>query len=161
MSPRRSPGNAPRAPLRKRLRRHIAPRPVATGIAVFWLVLALVGGSFVAWERLSFPDWTLWQRLLAGLLPLFALALCLLYCFRPVAFAILHCTLLPLLALSAVVFASVSGRPDLAILFVPLCLILVPFLVRELRKKPPPPPVDFFPGARTAGASQALTHPSP
>ena len=136
----------------------MAPRPVATGIALFWLVLAIVGGAFVAWQG---PDWPLWQRLLAVLVRLFALGLVLLYCFRPNAFSILHCALLPLLALAAVVFAVVSGRLDLAVLFVPLCLLLVPFLVRELRKKLPPPPIDFFPGARTAGASQALRHPYP
>lgn len=135
-------------------------RPVATGIALCWLLLAILGSAFIALERLSFPDWVLWQRLLAVLVPLFPLGLVLLYCFRPNAFSILHCVLLPLLALSSVVFAVVdSDQIYFALLFGPLCLLAVPVLVRELRKKPPPPPIDFFPGARTAGASQALRPP--
>jgi hypothetical protein len=134
---------------------------VATGIALIWLLLAIVGGVFTAWYRLSVPDFPLWQRLLACLVRLFALSLSLLYCFRPVAFARLHCALLPLLALAAAVYAAVTSQLSLAVLIVPLCLLPVPFLVRELRKKTPPPPVDFFPGAHTAGAYQALNHPHP
>lgn len=161
MKRRRPHRNAPRAPLRKRLRRHMAPRPVATVIAVGWLLLAIVGAFWAAWCRPFFPDWPVWQRLLACMAPLFALSLSLLYCFRPVAFARLHVVLLPLLALACVVFAVVAADPFPAILIAPFCLLPVPFLVRELRKKPPPPHIDFFPGARTAGASQALTHPCP
>lgn len=145
----------------KRFRRHVGSRPVATGIAVVWLILALVGASFAVWCRPFFPDWTAWQRILACTAPLVALGLFVLYCARPIGFAILQCVLLPLLAISAVVFAVVFPDPFPAVVFAPFCLLPVPYLVRELRKKQPPPHIDFFPGARTAGASQALTHPYP
>lgn len=137
----------------KRFRRHVGSRPVATGIAVVWLILALAGASSAVWCRPFFPEWTAWQRILACTAPLVALGLFVLYCVRPIGFALLHCFLLPLLALSAVVFAVVSPDAFPAVVFAPFCLLAVPYLVRELRKKQPPSPIDFFPGARTAGAS--------